>query len=167
MSWFHGKSKVGNSWLRKIMIYHTKPYHTIPYHTIPYHIMPYHTIPYHTTPCNTNIQIKFKTSMLKSSLCDYSDAYIAVKRTITVPNNGRATAPNNRNKEEVFKNCAPFTDCISEINNTQIDNAKVLDAVMNMYSLIEYSENYFQASGSLWLYYRDIPFLDNNGNIIE
>ena len=60
--------------------------------------------------------------MLKSSLCDYSDGYIAVKGTIIVSNTGIAAAPNNRNKEVAFKNCTPFTDCISEINNTQIDN---------------------------------------------
>ena len=101
---------------------------------------------------NANSQIKFKTLMLKSSLCDYSDAYIVVKGTITVPNTGTAAAPNNRNKAVVFKNSAPFTDCISEINNTQIYNAKDIDVVMNMYNLIEYSEIYSQISGSLWKY---------------
>ena len=55
--------------------------------------------------------------MLKSSLCDYSDAYILVSGTITVaPQAG--DNPNNRDKEVVFKNCAPFIDCVSEINNT-------------------------------------------------
>ena len=80
--------------------------------------------------------------MLKSSLFDYSDAYIAVKGTITVPNTGAAAAPNNRNKKVVFENCAPFTYCINKINNMQIDNAKDIDVVMNMYNLREYSENY-------------------------
>ena len=61
--------------------------------------------------------------MLKSSLFNYSDACIAVKGTITVPNTGAAAAKNNRNEEVVFKIFAPFTDCISEINYTQIDNA--------------------------------------------
>ena len=93
---------------------------------------------------NTNSQIRFKTSMLKSSPCDYTDAYIAVKGTITVPNTGAAAAPNNKNKELVFKNCALFTDCISEINNTQIDNSKDIDVAMDKYNLIEYSENYLQ-----------------------
>ena len=57
--------------------------------------------------------------------------------TITVPNTGTAAPPNNRNNEVVFKNWAPFTDCISEINNMQIVNAKEIDVVMNMYNLIE------------------------------
>ena len=57
----------------------------------------------------------------------------------------------------MFKNCAPFTDCISEINNTQIDNAKYIDVVMPMYNLIEYSDNYSKTSGSLWQYYKDDP----------
>ena len=103
---------------------------------------------------STNCQTKFKTSMLRSSLCDYSDAYIAVKGTITVPNIGTVATQNNRNKEVIFKNCTPFTDWMSEINNTQIDNAKDIDVVMNIYNLIEYSENYSKASRSLWLYYR-------------
>ena len=56
--------------------------------------------------------------MLKSSLCDHTDVYIAIKETVTVPNTGKAATPNNRNKKVVFKNCAPFTECISEIKNT-------------------------------------------------
>ena len=56
-----------------------------------------------------------------------------------------------------FKNCAPFINCISEINNTQVDNAKDIDIVMPMYNLIEYSDNYAKAFGSLWQYYRDEP----------
>ena len=76
--------------------------------------------------------------MLKSSLCDYGDAYILVKGTITVNNTVAADADaNNINKKLIFKNCAPFTNCISEINNTQIDNAKDLDIVMPMYNLID------------------------------
>ena len=67
---------------------------------------------------NVNSQIKFKTTMLKSSLCDYSDAYILVKGTISVNNTAAAgAAVNNINKKVIFKNCAPFTNCISEINN--------------------------------------------------
>ena len=81
--------------------------------------------------------------MLKSSLCDYIDAYILVKGTIDV---------NTANKKVIFKNCAPFTNCISEINNTQVDNAKDIDTVMSIYNLIEYSNNYSKASGSLWQY---------------
>ena len=86
--------------------------------------------------------------MLNSILFDYSDAYVAIKGTISVPNTGTAATVNKKNKEVVFKNCAPFIDCISEINNMQIDNAKDSDAVMNMNNLIEYSENYLQTSGS-------------------
>ena len=65
--------------------------------------------------------------MLRSSLCDYSDAYILVSGTITVPNTAAAAANPNNRKNIVIKNCAPFTNCISEINNTQIDNAKDID----------------------------------------
>ena len=71
---------------------------------------------------NVNSQIKLKTTMLKSSLCDYSDAYILVKGTISVNNTAAQDATaNNTNKKVIFKNCAPFTNCISEINNTQIE----------------------------------------------
>ena len=76
---------------------------------------------------NTNSQIRFKTSMLRSSLCDYSEAYILVSRTIKISgarNNDAARRLYETNKQVIFKNCAPFTDYISEINNTEIDNAK-------------------------------------------
>ena len=117
---------------------------------------------------NVNSQIKFKTAMLKSSLCDYSDAYILVKGTITVNNTAaQGAAANNTNKKVIFKNCAPFTNCISEINNMQIDNAKELDIVMPMYNLIEYSDNYAKTTGSLWQYYKDIPARNNNNEITE
>ena len=82
--------------------------------------------------------------MLRSSLCDYSDSYILVKENITVNNiaaDGTAAA-NNTNKKVIFKNCAPFTSCISKINNIQIDNVEFMDIVMPMYNLIEYSDNY-------------------------
>ena len=117
---------------------------------------------------NVNSQIKFKTTMLKFSLCDYSDAYILVKGTISVNNTAAqdAAAANNINKTVIFKNCAPFTNCISEINDTQIDNAKDIDIVMPMYNLIEYSDNYAKTSGSLWQYCKDIPARDNNNNVI-
>ena len=81
--------------------------------------------------------------MLKSSLCDYSDVYVFVKGTITVDDTSDAgAAANNTNKRLIFKICAPFSNCISEINNTQIDNAKDVDIVMPMYNVIEYSDNY-------------------------
>ena len=90
---------------------------------------------------NTNSDIRFKTTMLKSSLCDYSDAYILVKGTITVADTSAAgAAANNTNKKVIFKNCAPFANCLSGINNTEIDNAKDIDIVMPMYNLIEHSD---------------------------
>ena len=86
---------------------------------------------------NVNSQIKFKTTTLKSSLCDYGDAYILVKGTITVDNTSAAGADiNNTNKKITFKNPAPFTNCISEINITHTVNAKDIDIVMQMYNLI-------------------------------
>ena len=115
---------------------------------------------------NVNSQIKFKTTMLKSRLCDYSDAYILVKGTITIEGaaaDAAARQADERDKEVVFKNCAPFTNCISEINNTQVDNAKDIDIVMPMYNLIEYSDNYAKTSGYLWQYYRDEP----NNNLAD
>ena len=106
--------------------------------------------------------------MLKSSLCDYSDAYILFNGTITVPNTADADADaNNANKKVIFKTCAPFINCISEIDNTQIDNAKDLDIVMPMYNLIEYSDNYSKTCGSVWQYCKDIPAVDNNGAVID
>ena len=116
---------------------------------------------------NVNSQVKFKTKMLKSSLCDYSDAYILVKGTITVNNTAAAgAAANNTNKKVIFKNCAPFTNRFSEINNTQIHNAKDIDIVMPMYNLIEYSDNYAKTTGSLWQYCKDIPARNANDEII-
>ena len=96
-----------------------------------------------------NIQIRFKTAMLRSSLCDCCDAYILVKGNVTVNNTGTASAPTNRNKKVIFKNCAPFTSGISKIDNTQIDNAEYIEIVMPIYNLIEYSDNYSKISGPL------------------
>ena len=104
--------------------------------------------------------------MLKSSLCYYSDAYIFVKGTITIAGEGDdavARQADERDKGVAFKKCAPFINCISEINNTQIDNAKDIDIVMPMYNLIEYSDNYAKTTGSLWQYFRDDP----NHNLAE
>ena len=115
-----------------------------------------------------NKQIRFKTSMLRSSLCDYSDAYILVKGNITVNNTAAdGAAANNTNKKVIFKNCAPFTNCISKINNTQIDNAEYIDIVMLMYNLIEFSDNYSKTSGTLWQYCTELPAVNNAGNIID
>ena len=100
--------------------------------------------------------------MLRSILCDYSDAYILVKGNISVNYNAaEGAAANNANKKVIFKNCAPFTNCISKINNTQIDNAEYIDIAMHMYNLIEYSDNYSKTSGSLWQYCKEIPAVNN------
>ena len=103
--------------------------------------------------------------MLRSSLCDYSDAYILVKGNIIV--NDTAAAANNIGKQVIFKNCAPFTNCISKISNTQIDNAEYTDIVMPMYNLVEYSDNYSKTFGSLWQYCKKIPAVNKNGNIVD
>ena len=91
--------------------------------------------------------------MLRSDLCDFSDANIVVKRIITVTNGDGA----KRNKAAAFKNDVPFINCISKINGAKIDNAEDLDVVMPMYNLLEYSKNYRKTTGSLWNYYRDEP----------
>ena len=117
---------------------------------------------------SSNKQIRFKTAMLRSILCDYSDAYILVKGNISVNNTAAdGAAANNTNKKVIFKNCAPFTNCISKINNTQIDNAEYIDIVMPMYNLIEYNDNYSKTSGNLWQYCKDIPAVNNAGNIVD
>ena len=81
--------------------------------------------------CNVNKGIRIKTSMLTSDLCDYSDAYVVVKGTITIarPNDAK------RNKSVAFKNNPPFINCISKINGVKIDNVEDLDLVMPMYNL--------------------------------
>ena len=75
-------------------------------------------------------------------------------------------AANNTNKKVIFKICAPFTNCISKIKNTQIDNTEYIDIVMPMYNLIEYNDNYSKTSGSLWQYCKDIPAVNNDGDIV-
>ena len=95
---------------------------------------------------NVNSQIKFKTAILVSSLCDYSDAYILVKRLITIPNTEAVgVASNNRDKKVIFKNCAPFAKRIIEINNTQVDSAKDIDVIIKseVNLLLTWSANYF------------------------
>ena len=124
---------------------------------------------------NVKKEIMIKTSILRSDLCDFSDAYIVVKGNITVtkktftaddidaPNDTAAnvTATNTANnnafgeKKLVFKSNAPFINCISKINSVKIDNAEDLDVVMPMYNLLEHSKNYKKTTGSLWNYYRD------------
>ena len=97
----------------------------------------------------TSNDIKFKTTMLRSNLCDYADAYILVKGTITITGSGdddAARQADESSKGVIFKNCAPFTKCISKINDTEIENAQDIHIVMSMYNLIEYGNNYSKAS---------------------
>ena len=91
--------------------------------------------------------------MLKSSLCDYSDVHILVKGTITVVGAGAIVEASNterNDKQAIFKSWTSFTDCISKINNIQVDNVEDLDVVIPMYNLIKYSDNYSKTSGSLY-----------------
>ena len=92
--------------------------------------------------------IKFLTKSLESSLCDYSDAYILVTGNITVTGG-------NANTKVAFKNCAPFTECGTEINKTFVNRTEHINIAMPMYNLIEYSDNYSDTSGSLWQFKRD------------
>ena len=89
--------------------------------------------------------------MLRSDLCNYSDAYVVVKGEITLEGDNDG---NKQNKNLTFKNNSPFINCISKINGIKIDNAEDLDVVMSMYNLLEYSKNYKKTTGSLWSYYR-------------
>ena len=87
--------------------------------------------------------IKFLTSSLESSLCDYSDAYILVTGNITVTGG-------DANTKVAFKNCAPFKECRTEINETFVDETEHINVAMPMYNLIEYSDNHCATSGSFW-----------------
>ena len=132
------------------------------------------------------LKLEIEIRKLRSDLCDVSDVYIVVTGDITVNkktftlddfqecNNIQAiiTATNNGNnnsfdgKKLVFKNNAPFINCITKINNIKIDNAEDLDVVMPMYNLLEYNKYYKKTTGSLWNYYRDEPNSSTgNGNI--
>ena len=107
---------------------------------------------------STSNDIKFKTTMLRSNLCDYADAYILVNGRITNTWDGVDVAEkraDERDKGVIFKNCAPFVKCISRINNREIDNTKDIDILIPMYNYN--SNNYSKTSGSLWQYYKDDP----------
>ena len=112
---------------------------------------------------NSNIQIRFKTSNLKSILCDYSDAYVIVKGTILVGN--------TTDTEVIFKSLVPLTDWRNELSNTQID-AKDIDVEMPLYNLIEYRDIYSKtchcyskAWGCLWQYHWNIVPLKYVSNL--
>ena len=103
--------------------------------------------------------IKVLTSSLELSLCDYSDAYILVT--------GSIVAAGDNNTKVAFKNCAPFKDCRTEINDTFVAYADFINITMPMYNLIEYSDNYSDTSGGLWQFKRDEQPIDNNGAFIN
>ena len=100
--------------------------------------------------------IKFETKAIKSNPCDYSDAYILVTGDITATGG-------DANTKVAFKNCAPFTKCVTHIEDEHIDNADNLDIVMPMYNLIEFSDNYSNTSRSLWHFKRDEQNMNNRG----
>ena len=103
-----------------------------------------------------NDEIKFLTRSIESNLCDYSDAYILVTRNMTA-------TPNNAATQVVFKNCAPFEKCRTQINETFVDITDFINITMPMYNLIEYSDNYSDTSGSLWQFKRDE--ITNNADV--
>ena len=102
--------------------------------------------------------IKFETKVIKSNLCDYSDAYILVTGDITATGG-------DANTKVAFKNCAPFTKCVTHINDQHVDNADDLDIVMPIYNLNEYSNNYSDTSGSLWQFKRYEQNMNNKNPV--
>ena len=137
---------------------------------------------YDQTPLNgyrENKEICFKTAMLRSDLCDYSDAFVEVSTNIVVTVNrvdadntnvfaniGGVAVDNTDKRTFTLKNNAPFVSCITKINGELIENAEDLDVVMPMYNLIEYSKNFRKTNGSLHNYYRDQPNSGANNGII-
>ena len=114
---------------------------------------------------NEDKSIRFKTPMLRSDLCDYSDAYILVNGTITVmANAGANNIRDKKNRPLILKNNAPFVLCITRINGELIEDADDLDVVMPMYNLLEYSKNYRKTIGSLYNHYRDELTNDGDDN---
>ena len=115
--------------------------------------------------------IKFLTKSIESSLCDYSDAYVLVTGNITVTRTIAADPDANTAVEQpltaatqvAFKNCAPFKDCRTEINDTFVDYPDFINIAMSLYNLIEYSDSYSDSSGSLWGFKRDE--VANNANV--
>ena len=103
------------------------------------------------------LTIKFETTVIKPSLCDYSDAYILATRDIKVA--GIAASTN-----VAFKNSAPLARCVTHINDEQVETAENLDIIMPMYNLIEYSDNYADSSGSLYQFKRDESPINGAGN---
>ena len=104
--------------------------------------------------------IKFNTEVIKPFLVDYSDSYILVTGDIAV-------VGGDSNTEVCFKNCNVFTRSVIHLNDEHIETAENLNLTMNVYNLVEYSDNYEQSSGSLWQYKRDEQPLNNAGDIID
>ena len=84
--------------------------------------------------------------MLRSDVCDFSDAYIVVKGIVTVSADERDR--DEMNRQVILKNNAPFISCTSKTNGVSVENAEDLDTVMPMYNLLEYSKSYSKTSGS-------------------
>ena len=101
-----------------------------------------------------NSTIKFETKVIKPNLCDYSDAYILVTGNIT-------TTGGNADTRVVFKNCAPFTRCVTHIHDEHVETAENLDIIIPMHNLLEYSDNYADSSKSLWKFKRDEQNMNN------
>ena len=111
-------------------------------------------------------EIKFITSSLESRICDYSDAYILVTGNIVVKKRNAANTDDialDAITQVAFKNCVPFKDCRTDINNKFVDEAHHINITIPMYNLIEYSDNYSDSSGSLWNFKRDK--ITNNANV--
>ena len=106
-----------------------------------------------------NRTLKFETRVIKSNLCDSSDAYILVTGDITATGG-------NADTRVALKDCAPFTKCITHINDEHVDNADNLDIVMPIYNLTEYSDNYLDTSGSLWQFKSHGSPVNNDGALV-
>ena len=104
--------------------------------------------------------IKYDTKVITPNLCDYSDAYILVTGDVKVA--GVAA-----NTHVAFENCAPFTRCVSNINDEHVETSENVDIIMNLYSLIEYSDNYSDSSGTLYQFKRDEPPVNDAGNTLN
>ena len=112
------------------------------------------------------IKLNIIASILRSNLFDFSDAYIHVKGFITVPKIAGVDATvNDTNKNVMFKNCAPFTTHITEINNTHVDDPQVIDIILTLHNIIENNDAYVKTSGPIWQYSK--PVLADNNNIID
>ena len=102
--------------------------------------------------------IKFETKVFKPNLCDHSDAYILVTGDIKVAGVAADTTV-------AFKNCSPFTICVTHINEDHVKTAENLDIIIPMYNLIEYSNNYADSSGSLCQFKRNESLMNDAGNL--